>query len=132
VPHVLGVDGAINMIDQLELVKSGIEEGAPSRERHVTVVEGDRHMSAVVHVLDGRDGDSGGRAVTEGVPGAGDGGSRLDTMSIGGANAEEFGSEKADTIGEEPMNICIDLNYTYTRVNVRLGASNHLTCIGEN
>jgi hypothetical protein len=76
VPHVLDIDGAVDMVDQPKLVKSGIEEGAPSRERHVAVVECERHMGADVHMLHGRDGDGGGRAVAEGVLGAGNGGSR--------------------------------------------------------
>jgi hypothetical protein len=53
VSHGRGVDGAIDVIDQPELAKSGVEEGAPSRECGVAVVEGDCHMSADIDVLDG-------------------------------------------------------------------------------
>jgi hypothetical protein len=51
--HGLGVNGAIDVIDQPELAKSGVEEGAPSRKCGVAVVEGDCHMSADIDVLDG-------------------------------------------------------------------------------
>jgi hypothetical protein len=98
VSHVLGVDGAIDMIDKLELAKSGVEEGTPSRERRVTVVEGDQHMSADVHVLDGRYGNNGGRAVAEGILGAGDGESRAEHHEQRRSRSREIGSEKADTI----------------------------------
>jgi hypothetical protein len=114
VPHVLGIDGAIDMIDQPELAESGVEESAPSREHCGAVVEGDRHMSADVHMLDVRDGNGGGRVVAEGVLGAGDGGSRAGCH-------EQRGGEKLDRRRLIPYrrrthDIYIDLSCTYTGV----------------
>jgi hypothetical protein len=43
-PHVLGIRGAIDMIDEPKLAESSIEEGTPGIEGSVAVVEGDWHM----------------------------------------------------------------------------------------
>jgi hypothetical protein len=98
VPHVLGVDGAINMIDQSKLVKICVEEGAPSREHRVAIVESDRHMSADIDVLDGSEGDGGGRVVTEGILRASNGGSRAGRHGQRMSGRRKNGSEKTGTI----------------------------------
>jgi hypothetical protein len=72
VSHGASIDRAINVVDDAELVKSGVEEGAPGRERGVAVVKLNRDMQANVDMLYGSDGESGGRRVSKGVLGAGD------------------------------------------------------------
>jgi hypothetical protein len=56
-PHSLGVDGSINMIDDDKLVERGVEESTPHAEVVLGEVKDDRNMSTNVHMLDGRGGD---------------------------------------------------------------------------
>jgi hypothetical protein len=97
VPHVLDIDGAVDMVDQPKLVKSGIEEGAPSRERRVAVVECERMftccMTEMVTVVGG--------LLPKGFWELAMEEAGLDAMSRGGAEVGRIGSKKADTIQEK-------------------------------
>jgi hypothetical protein len=55
--HSLGVDGAINMIDDAKLTERGIEESTPHVEVVLGEVEDDGNVSMNVHMLDGRGGN---------------------------------------------------------------------------
>jgi hypothetical protein len=52
VTHALGVDTAIDMINNPKLAEGSIKESAPGGEVGVTVVESHRHVGANVDVLD--------------------------------------------------------------------------------
>lgn len=67
VPHGLRIDGAIDMVEDSELAKGSIEEGALEGECRVAVVEDDGNMGANVHVLAGGRGYSGGRWLSKGI-----------------------------------------------------------------
>jgi hypothetical protein len=51
-PHGLGVEGAIDMVDDTKLVEHGVEESAPHAEVVLGEVEDYRNVSMNVHVLD--------------------------------------------------------------------------------
>jgi hypothetical protein len=57
VSHGASIDRAINVVDDAELVKSGVEEDAPGRERGVAVVKLNRDMRANVDMLYVSDGE---------------------------------------------------------------------------
>jgi hypothetical protein len=52
-PHGMGVDGAIGMVDNAKLAERGIEESPPHAEVVLGEVEDDRNVSMNVHMLDG-------------------------------------------------------------------------------
>jgi hypothetical protein len=56
-PHGLGVDGAVDMVDNAKLAERGVEESAPHAEVVLGEVEDDRNMSTNVHMLDGHGGN---------------------------------------------------------------------------
>jgi hypothetical protein len=56
-PHGLGVDGAIDMVDDAKLEEHGIEESALHVEVVLGEVEDDQNVSTNVHMLDGRGGN---------------------------------------------------------------------------
>jgi hypothetical protein len=60
VPHVLGINGAVDKIEEPDLAKGTIKEGTLGRECSVTIVNGDCHMVVDVDMLDHR-GCHGGR-----------------------------------------------------------------------
>jgi hypothetical protein len=66
----LGVDCAIDMVEEAKLPEHGVEEGTPCREG-VAVVKLDPHMRADVHMLESSDGDRNDRGVGKGVGGGG-------------------------------------------------------------
>jgi hypothetical protein len=70
-PHSLGVDGSINMINDDKFVERGVEESTPHAEVVLGEVKDDRNMSTNVHMLDGRGGDRSrvGRGINKGVGG---------------------------------------------------------------
>jgi hypothetical protein len=76
-PHSLGVDGSINMVDDAKLAERGVEESTPHADVVLDEVEDDRNVSTNVHMLDGHGGDQsragGGTSKgVGGVDGAGD------------------------------------------------------------
>lgn len=56
-PRGLSIDCAVDVIIEAEFAEDGIEEGTPDLEVVVAVVQGHRHMSEDVDVLDDGGGD---------------------------------------------------------------------------
>jgi hypothetical protein len=70
-PHGLGVNGAVDMVDDAKLAERGVEESTPHAEVVLGEVKDDPNMSMNVHMLDGRRGDQSrvGRGVGRGIRG---------------------------------------------------------------
>jgi hypothetical protein len=71
-PHGLGVDGAIAMIDDPELAECDTKEGTPHAEVVLDEVEGDWNVSTNSHMFDRRSLDRsrvGGRMINKGIGG---------------------------------------------------------------
>jgi hypothetical protein len=77
-PHSLGVDGFINMVDDAKLAERGVEESTPHAEVVLGEVEDDRNVSTNVHMLDGHGGDQSraGGGISKGVGGVDEAGDR--------------------------------------------------------
>jgi hypothetical protein len=76
-PHGLGIDGVIDMIDVAKLAECGVKEDTPHAEGVLGEVEDDWNVSTNVHMLNGRRGDQSrfGGGINKGVgrvDGAGD------------------------------------------------------------
>jgi hypothetical protein len=56
-PHGMGVDGAVDMTNDPELVDRAIEEGTPHVEVVLDEVYDDRNVNMNVHMLDQRSSD---------------------------------------------------------------------------
>jgi hypothetical protein len=56
-PHGLGIDGAVDMVNNAKFAEHGIEESAPHAEVVLDEVEDNQNMITNVHMLDGHGGN---------------------------------------------------------------------------